>query len=114
MLSGSSAAAQQCLRLFLSAHVCMPEQDAADPVWWVSTDIVSMLLYWKSTLAAMAYSLHSAGDWHCHECRAAKKAAVKAAKPATSTEAVVSEPDDEAKTTAKPTRRSADLLRPPF
>lgn len=62
----------------------------------------------------MAYSLQSAGDWHCHECRAAKKAALKAAKPATSTEAVVSEPDAEPKTTAKPTCRSTDLLCPPF
>ena len=58
----------------------------------------------------MAYSLQSAGDWHCHECRAAKKTTVKAAKPATSTKAVVCEPDAEPKTTA---RRSADLLCPP-
>ena len=65
----------------------------------------SVLVYQKSNLAAMAHSWHSAGDWHCHECRAAKKAAVKAAKPATSTKAVVSKPDAEPNTNATPTRR---------
>ena len=46
-----------------------------------------------------------AGDWHCHECRAARKAAAKTAKPATSTEAVLSEPEAEPQTAAKPARR---------
>ena len=55
----------------------------------------------------MIYPVRCAGDWHCHECRTAKKAAAKGPKPATSTEAVLSEPEAEPKTAAKPARRSA-------
>ena len=55
----------------------------------------------------LAITVQCAGDWHCHDCRAAKKAAAKVPRPATSTEAVLSEPEAEPKTTAKPARRSA-------
>ncbi len=60
-----------------------------------------------SNFLMMAEVEPCAGDWHCHECRAAKKAASKGPKPATSTEAVLSEPEAEPKTAAKPARRSA-------
>lgn len=91
----------------LCEHLCS--------VIWFS---VTCLLQWVSACmwerGSLSDSAYYVGDWHCHECRAARKAAAQAHKHATSTEAVLSEPELEPMTAAKPARRSAVRLASPL